>query len=229
MLSVFDSFRDVTFLSVCLRMLFCVISGGLIGAEREMKRRPAGIRTHILICLGASATTLTSEFLYLNMGMFTDIARFGAQVIAGVGIICGGAIIVTRHKKIKGLTTAAGLWTVAIVGLCYGAGFYEGGILATLVMFLIEVVLVKWEYKLMNSAPEFRFIAEYTEPEQLEHILSIFSHMFVSIKDMEVMRPAEGHHTSCVTFSLTLTGKYTAKEVLEAVREIEGIGDVTEL
>jgi len=229
MLSVFDNVRDVTFLSVVTRMLCCVVSGGPTRDEREYKRRPAGIRTHILICLGASATTLTSEFLYLNMGQFTDIARFGAQVIAGVGIICGGAIIVTRHKKIKGLTTAAGLWTVAIIGLCYGAGFYEGGILATLVMLLIELFLAKWEFKMMNASPDFRFIAEYTDPTQLETILRILRNMFAVIKDMEVMRPAEGHRTSCVTFALTLTGKYTAAEVLETIRSIEGIGDVTEV
>lgn len=87
MLDCFDFVRDVNLLSVITRMVLAVFCGGLIGIEREYKRRPAGFRTHILICLGAAMTTLTSQYLYLNEGMYTDIARLGAQVIAGVGFI----------------------------------------------------------------------------------------------------------------------------------------------
>ena len=90
--------------------LLAVVCGGLIGLEREYKRRPAGFRTHILICLGAAMTTLTSQFLYLNLHYYTDMARLGAQVVAGIGFIGAGAIIVTRRRRVKGLTTAAGLW-----------------------------------------------------------------------------------------------------------------------
>ena len=75
MLSIFDGLRDVTLLSITVRMLLAVICGGIIGIEREYKRRPAGFRTHILICLGAAMTTLTSQYLYLNMHYFTDMAR----------------------------------------------------------------------------------------------------------------------------------------------------------
>ena len=86
MLSCFDFVRDVNLLSITVRMVLAVLCGGMIGIEREFKRRPAGFRTHILICLGAAMTTLTSQYLYLNMGMYTDVARLGAQVIAGVGL-----------------------------------------------------------------------------------------------------------------------------------------------
>ena len=106
MLPIFDGVRDVTVLSTTLRMLLAVVCGGLIGLEREYKRRPAGFRTHILICLGAAMTTLTSQFLYLNLHYYTDMARLGAQVVAGIGFIGAGAIIVTRRRRVKGLTTA---------------------------------------------------------------------------------------------------------------------------
>ncbi len=79
MLPIFDGVRDVTVLSTTLRMLLAVVCGGLIGLEREYKRRPAGFRTHILICLGAAMTTLTSQFLYLNLHYYTDMARLGAR------------------------------------------------------------------------------------------------------------------------------------------------------
>ena len=129
MLSVFDGLRSVTTLSVFVRLACAFICGGIIGIERSYKRRPAGFRTHILIFIGAAITTLTSQYLYLNMHYFTDMARLGAQVVAGIGFIGAGTIIVTKRQNVKGLTTAAGLWTSAIIGLAFGGGFYEGGIL----------------------------------------------------------------------------------------------------
>ena len=92
MLPIFDGLRDVTLASVTTRMLLAVLCGGLIGIERAYKRRPAGFRTHILICLGAAITTLTSQFLYLNLHYYTDMARLGAQVVAGIGFIGAGSI-----------------------------------------------------------------------------------------------------------------------------------------
>ena len=125
MLSCFDFVRDMSFLAVTVRLALAVICGGIIGLEREYKRRPAGFRTHILICLGAAMTTLTSQYLCLEMHFYTDVGRLGAQVIAGIGFIGAGTIIVTKRKQVKGLTTAAGLWASACLGLAIGAGFYS--------------------------------------------------------------------------------------------------------
>ena len=143
MSTFFDSLRDINMVSVSVRMLLAVVCGGVIGMEREYKRRPAGFRTHILICLGAAMTTLTSQFLYLNMHDYTDMARLGAQVVAGMGFIGAGTIIVTRRQRVKGLTTAAGLWASAIVGLALGGGFYEGGVFATLLILSAELLFSK--------------------------------------------------------------------------------------
>ena len=117
MLHCFDPIRTLTFWAILVRLSLAVVCGGVIGAERETKRRPAGFRTHILICLGAAITTLTSQYLLLSLHLFTDVARLGAQVISGIGFIGAGTIIVTRDKRVKGLTTAAGLWAAAIIGL----------------------------------------------------------------------------------------------------------------
>ena len=136
---------------VLVRMLLAVICGGIIGLEREHKRRPAGFRTHILICLGASMTMLTSQYIYLGLGLFTDLARLGAQVIAGIGFIGAGTIIVTKRRQVKGLTTAAGLWTSAIVGLSVGAGYVEAALITTVLIIVIEMVLSKFEYFLNLS------------------------------------------------------------------------------
>ena len=152
MISVFDGLREVTLQSVTLRLVLAVICGGMIGIERAFKRRPAGFRTHILICLGAAMTTLTSQYLYLNMRYYTDMARLGAQVVAGIGFLGAGTIIVTRRQRVKGLTTAAGLWASAIIGLALGGGFYEGGILTTLMILLTELLFSKLERREIPSS-----------------------------------------------------------------------------
>src|SRR5699024_1864321 len=101
MLEILSPLRGIILLSVFCRVLLAVICGVLIGIEREYKCRPAGFRTHILICLGAAMTTMTSQYLVLCMHYFTDMARLGAQVIAGIGFIGAGTIIVTRRKRVK--------------------------------------------------------------------------------------------------------------------------------
>ena len=161
MLSIFDSLRAVTMASITLRMLLSVLCGGLIGIEREYKRRPAGFRTHILICLGAAMVSLTSQFLFLNMHYYLDVSRMSASVTAGIGFIGAGSIIVTRQQRVKGLTTAAGLWAAAIIGLAVGSGFYEGALLATVLVLLAEAFLSKLEYWMMDHAPEINLYMEY--------------------------------------------------------------------
>ena len=113
MLSIFDGLRDITLASVAFRLILSTLCGGIVGMEREFKRRSAGFRTHILICLGAAMTTLTSEFWLVYMRYYLDAARLGAGVVAGMGFIGAGTIIVTRRPRVKGLTTDAGLWTVS--------------------------------------------------------------------------------------------------------------------
>jgi putative Mg2+ transporter-C (MgtC) family protein len=194
---------EIGWLTVTVRLVLAVICGGFIGLERERKRRPAGFRTHILICLGAAMTTLTSQYIALNLGATTDIARLGAQVIAGVGFIGAGTIIVTRRRQVKGLTTAAGLWTSAIVGLCCGAGFFEGAIAATLVILTVEFAFVKLEYSVFNTSKAFNIFVEYSTAHNLSEIVDTIKKNGVYIKDIEITKTrGEG---ACAVFSLKLS------------------------
>ena len=123
MLHCFDFIREMNLLAITARLVLAVICGGVIGLEREVRRRSAGFRTHILICMGSAITILTNLYLYQVMHLFTDISRMGAQVIVGVSFVGAGTIIVTRRHRVKGLTTAAGLWAASIIGLACGAGY----------------------------------------------------------------------------------------------------------
>ena len=118
-------------LGVVFRLLSALIVGLTVGIDREMKRRGAGIKTHVLVCLGAALVMITSQYLMENFDGSTDISRMGAQVISGVGFLGVGTIIVTGRNQVRGLTTAASLWVCACVGLAAGAG-YIVGVLITL-------------------------------------------------------------------------------------------------
>ena len=230
MLPIFDGVRDVTMLSTALRMLLAVICGGLIGLEREYKRRPAGFRTHILICLGAAMTTLTSQFLYLNLHYYTDMARLGAQVVAGIGFIGAGAIIVTRRRRVKGLTTAAGLWAAAIVGLCLGGGVYEGGIFATILILAAEMFLSKLEYRMLDNAPEVNLYMEYSNKSCLDNVLKLFRELNLKVLNMEITRSTETEtHNACALFTLRLNKRCRVEQLIPKMNATEGVVSVEEL
>ena len=230
MLSIFDSLRGLTLLSVILRMLLAVACGGIIGIEREYKRRPAGFRTHILICLGAAMTTMTSQYLFLYMHYYTDMGRLGAQVVAGIGFIGAGAIIVTRRKRVKGLTTAAGLWTAAIIGLALGAGFFEGAIFATFLILLAELVFSKLEYRMLTSAPEINLYMEYTGRECLENVLRLLREQEVKVLNMEITRTTGTEkHSACAIFYLRLGKHCNAVELVRLIHETAGVISIEEI
>lgn len=230
MLEIFDGLRDMTLLSVTVRMLLAMLCGGTIGIEREYKRRPAGFRTHIMICMGAAMTTLTSQYLYLCMGYYTDMARLGAQVIAGIGFIGAGTIIVTKQQRVKGLTTAAGLWVAAIVGLAIGAGFFEGGILVTLLVLSAELLFVKLEYSLLNSARERIYYIEYSDKECLKTILSVFEEKNVRVLNMEITRAEESdNHNPSAIFYIRTKKQTKSDDVESYISEIKGLHLIEEL
>ena len=212
-----------------LRMLFAVICGGLIGIEREHKRRPAGFRTHILICLGASLTTLTSQYIYLQLDMFTDLTRLGAQVIAGIGFIGAGTIIVTKRRQVKGLTTAAGLWASAIVGLAIGAGYVEAALIATAMILLVELVLSRFEWFLMSTARDIHLYVEYKENDALEKIDEYLRNRAIVVSDLHITKSAGSSKLPCAIYSLQLPRKMTHDRVMTALTEIAGVVSVEEL
>ena len=230
MLSVFDSLRDVNMVSITVRMVLAVLCGGIIGIEREYKRRPAGFRTHILICLGAAMTTLNSQFLYLELHYYTDMARLGAQVVAGVGFIGAGTIIVTQRQRVKGLTTAAGLWASAIIGLAIGGGFYEGGLFATFLIILAELLFSKLEYRMLENAPEINLYMEYTDRRCLEQVLKLYREKNVKVLNMEITRATGSEHqNACAIFSLRLNKRCKVELLLDAIHRVEGVAAVEEL
>lgn len=231
MLHCFDFIREMSFISVLLRLLLAVICGGAVGIEREYKHRPAGFRTHILICLGAAMTTLTSQFLYLEMNLYTDIARLGAQVIAGIGFIGAGSIIVSKRRRVKGLTTAAGLWTGAIIGLACGAGYVECAVFATAMILIAELLLVKFEYRFARKINDVNLYVEYSDAGCIEQIIHVVRDKHIKLNDLEITRTV-GEDDSirfCAILTMQATKKQIERDIIENVTALENIISIEEL
>ena len=151
--------RELTLVSIGLRILTAILSGGILGLERGMKNRAAGFRTYILVCLGACIIMMTNQYAYQVFGV-GDPVRMGALVVSGIGFLGAGPIIVTSRSQIKGLTTAAGLWACASVGLAAGIGFYEVALAGVLCMIMILTFMHKWEDHMLRNT---RVLTVYVE------------------------------------------------------------------
>ena len=220
---------EMDVLTVTVRLLLAVICGGCIGIERQRKHRPAGFRTHILICLGASMTTMTGQYLTLVLGLTTDMARLGAQVIAGVGFIGAGTIIITKRRQVKGLTTAAGLWTAAIVGLCCGAGFFEGAVIATLLVLVAELFFVKLESYIFSNTRSFNLYVEFTGSEMIGVIVDTIKKKGAHIVDIEITKNSAEGRNPCAVFSIKSPRKISHDALMTLIAKNEGVVSVEEL
>lgn len=221
--------REFNALSVILRLLLAVALGGLIGLEREHKRRPAGFRTHILICVGAALTTLTSEYLVLQ-SYTLDIARLGAGVVAGIGFIGAGTIMITRRKQVKGVTTAAGFWTSAIVGLALGAGYYEGAILTALLVLVAELFFSKFEHWMIASRRDLTVYLEYRDAATLTAVTELLKERRVRLMDVEITKTYNGEIGNPTALMTLHTEKGVDHEQLfAALAACDGVLDVEEL
>lgn len=150
--SVFDTLKDFNTVSVIVRIVLTVIVGGIIGSERGRHGSAAGMRTHILVCLGSAVTALTGLYLTHELGITSDVARIAAQVISGIGFLGAGMILVKNTTVITGLTTAAGMWATAAMGIALGYGFYLGALFSMFVCIFTSAFLHRMERSIKKSS-----------------------------------------------------------------------------
>ncbi len=131
--------------TVAFRLALTVLIGVVIGSERAKHGRAAGIRTHVLVCLGAALTAMIGIYAKEYLDNNGDVMRISAQVISGIGFLGAGMIILKDNNVIMGLTTAAGVWTTAIIGIAVGCGFYAGAVIATVLLVLSLIIFAKLE------------------------------------------------------------------------------------
>ena len=141
----YEMLKELNAVSIAVRIILAVVIGGCIGLDRGRHGRAAGLRTHILVCLGAAMTTMIGLYVSDELGSPGDPLRMGSQVVSGIGFLGAGTIMIRNRSHITGLTTAAGLWATACIGLGIGVGFYEGVLIAFAVVVFTITVLTRLE------------------------------------------------------------------------------------
>lgn len=216
------------FLIIVFRMVLACILGGIIGYERENTHRPAGFRTHILVCVGSALVMVTSEYIshaFRGLGN-TDPARLGAQVISGIGFLGAGTII-REGFAVKGLTTAASLWAVSCVGIAAGIGFYQGAVVATILIFCTLIGLKRLEeHFTRKNNYEVLYIETVDIPGQLGLIGTVLGSYGAVIKNIEFIRSDDKTHT-ILKLKVKLPEGISLKLLEADLAKIEGVMKVT--
>ena len=241
MAEIISYLRELNIVSVTLRLALAMLLGGMIGMERGRKRRAAGFRTYLLVCMGAALTMLLGQYFAVMFesrwaalisadGAGTDVSRMGAQVINGIGFLGAGTIIVTGRQEVKGLTTAAGLWASACMGLAVGAGFYECVLLAFLLIFLSIRVLPLVEVFIVENARNMNIYVEFDSMEMAGEIIARVKQQNLRILDMEFERGNEqSKFRPSAIFVIRLPRKMNHAELLAAISAAGGIRSIEEL
>ena len=213
--------RELTLAGILVRILTAIILGGIIGRERGMKNRPAGLRTYMLVCLGSCVVMIINQYAF-QVYQTGDPVRLGAQVVSGIGFLGAGTIIVTSHNQIKGLTTAAGLGAAACIGLAIGIGLYEAAITAGLAVYVVLTVLHNWDFRMRSKT---RIVETYVELEKGTSLGGFIRKAREKELELSNLQREEDGRQDMICFIVTVQGKnkIRADQVIRLIREIEGV------
>lgn len=229
MTDTIEYLREVNTFSIIVRLTLAVVFSGIIGLERGRKKRPAGLRTHILVCVGATIVMITSQYITDVLGNTGDIARLGAQVISGIGFLGAGTIIIDGKNKVKGLTTAAGLWSCACMGLAIGIGFYEGAIITCIFLFGVVTGLHKLDLYFQGNSKVIDIYAEFADISSLSDFISNIKETGARVSDIEMKKSKESGGGVGVIMTLKLLEKCDHTEYLINLHKSRGIQFVEEI
>ncbi|MGN0158818.1 MAG: MgtC/SapB family protein [Brotaphodocola sp.] len=228
--------RELNMTSLLLRLTLAYILGGLIGLERERKQRPAVFRTTMLVCTGAALAMILSQYVTLMLntqwnsavvltGTKTDVSRFGAQVINGVGFLGASTVIVINRNKTKGLPMAAGMWSSACMGLAIGAGLYEGAIAGFLVILFSVRILPHVENYIALSSRNLMLYLEFNTADEMTGIIQAIKTMNVKVTEADFDRGkmASGIYQPNAVFTLRLPKKMRYTELMTELSKLDYI------
>lgn len=217
-------------LSIVIRLLMAIFCGGLIGLERGRKGQAAGCRTHMLVCLGSALVMMTNIYIVEQFSPTSDPTRIGAQVVSGIGFLGAGTIIVTSKNQIRGLTTAAGLWASACMGLAIGVGFYQLAIIGNIFIFLVIAILNKFDRKVYSKSKLMDTYVEFDNPHTLTRLINYCREREFEIRSVQVIKNKAVDITKTgVLFSIRFKEKNDHAFVIAELSEIEGVCYIEEI
>lgn len=215
--------QEVNSITTILRILLALLLGGILGIERGMKNRPAGMRTYMLVCIGSCMIMLTNQYVFQTLGS-GDPVRMGAQVVSGIGFLGAGTIMVTRHSQIRGLTTAAGLWAAAAVGLAVGIGFYEAAVGGSIAIFIVLTLLNKLDDAMHRNTKNIELYIELSANTSLMTFMGLLKQVLEDVLIMRTEHDYTGEDGSRAYIVLLKTKKrMNHTVVVNAVREVAGV------
>ena len=220
--------REITLLSVAVRIAAALIVGGILGLERERKNRAAGLRTYMLVCVGACLIMLTNQYIYQTTGS-GDPMRLGAQVVSGIGFLGAGTISVTKRNQIKGLTTAAGLWSSAAVGLSLGVGFYEAALAAGAAIYFVMTVLRHWDVRMHKRSKYMDLYMEVSAGVGLAQVLRQLRALGLEVDAIDSDSYACVDDAKVLIISMKLPKRMNHSDLIKKIEQIEGILYIKEL
>ena len=189
---ILEYLRELNVASVALRIVLAMVVGGLIGIERGKQGRAAGMRTHILVCIGAALTVMIGFYARDVLEITnSDPLRISAQVISGIGFLGVGTILIKGRFQITGLTTAAGLWCAAAIGIALGAGFYEGALITFICSAITISTLWRVEYILNKKYRRFGIYVEISSDKYIRTMIDLIESKY-HISDVQVTAPRSG-------------------------------------
>lgn len=211
--------RAVTYLSIVVRIFLAFLMGGIIGLERGMKNRPAGLRTYMLVTVGSCMIMLINQYIYQVFGT-GDPVRMGSQVVSGIGFLGAGTIIVTQHNQIKGLTTAAGLWAASAVGLALGIGFYEVALVGGGCIFIILSLLHLWDNRMHRNSNVVEVYMELSDTISLGEFIRQARTLDTKIENVQFNQNNASDGSLCFTATLRLKQKRDQVNSLAAIEKL---------
>lgn len=214
--------------TILIRLLLAIICAGSIGVERSRKRQAAGLRTYILVCLGAAVVMMLSDFLIINHPD-SDAGRLGAQVVSGIGFLGAGTILVTSKNRIKGLTTAAGLWAAACMGLTIGAGFYTLGIIGSAIILIVLTIMPKIELIFRRKTQYFELHVELDDRSNLKDLVNFLRDINVQITSIEKNPAYIQSGLSVYTMILNAAEKRDHDTFIETIKNLKYVNYCEEI
>ena len=225
-----DYIGQLNSLSITIRLLMAVICGGLIGVERGRKGQAAGCRTHMLVCIGSTLVMLTNIYVVQVFSPSSDPTRIGAQVVSGIGFLGAGSIIVTSKNQIRGLTTAAGLWASACMGLAIGVGFYELAIIGNIFIFIVIATLNKLDRKVYGKSRIMEVYVEFTDSHVLQRLIVFSRDNNMDLKNIQIVKnKAIDNVRTGAVFTLKSKERREHSLVIAELSEIDGLLFIEEL
>lgn len=210
-------------LSVFLRLLVATLSGILIGAERERHNKDAGMKTHVLVCLGSALCMVVSQYIEEAGIGSLDMSRIGSSVVSGVGFLGVGTIIVTGTHEVRGLTTAAGLWACACIGLAAGIGYLDGTLMALAFVLFTYIILRRIDARMNLADREFDLYVELEHNRSVKHLLHFLRGIGANYDTLRLKKSGADGDGPIATMHIKLpaTCEHVRSEVVEKVEELD--------